>query len=66
MKTADAVARLRKAEAELALERALRMKAQAEVGGLRSAVTRMRALVLRQRAQQAERAAGPGGQAAAS
>jgi hypothetical protein len=63
--TVDAVARLRRAEAELARERARRLKAEAEVGGLRSTVARMRALVLRARAEEAERVAGKDGQATA-
>ena len=65
MNTVDAVARLRRAEAELARERARRLKAEAEVGGLRSTVARMRALVLRTRAEEAERVAGKDGQATA-
>jgi len=57
MKTTDAVIRLRRAEAELQRERALRLRAEAANGGLRGAVARLTAVILRQRAAEAERKA---------
>jgi hypothetical protein len=60
MNATDVVLRLRRAESELARERALRLKAQAEVGGLKSQNAKLRAMVVRQRAQKAEREARQG------
>jgi hypothetical protein len=55
MNTGVAVARMRRLEAELQRERARRLKAEAEIGGLRSLNLRLRAMVLHMRAQEAER-----------
>jgi hypothetical protein len=60
MHTVDAKA-MQKLQAELAQERALRMKAQSQIGGLRSLNTKLQNLVLRYRDAEKQKATQPGG-----
>jgi hypothetical protein len=56
---AAVLGRLQRAEAELAEERRKRLKAEHQLAGTRSALSRLKAAVLRQRAFDAERLADP-------
>jgi hypothetical protein len=52
-------ARVQRLESELQIERTRRIKVEQQLAGTRSALSRLKAVILRQRADDAERLAGP-------